>query len=172
MSKLRLMDKPDPDEFNIPASDTKGHNVRLWLRCIPMMGRMIEQIIQSGKFPYRTQGDLLRHAVHRHVNWLNQQEQVTSVAGQVDAILAVMKDEEMNNDFNLVFSKLDDRISQHISAGENPEAVRLILVIQNHINQMPDGYWKKRYRAQMADKYGRLVSGAGRANMATMEDED
>ena len=48
--------RPDPAEFRIPASDTKGHSARQWFRCIPAMARQIEQVIQARQFPYRTKG--------------------------------------------------------------------------------------------------------------------
>lgn len=171
MPNLRLIEKEEIDDFHIPASDTKGHSARHWFRCIPAMARQVEQIVQSRAYPYRTKGDLLRHALHRHMRWLNSITPVQTVSGQVDAIIEVMRDEEMNNDFSLVFNKLDERISNHMMVGESKEAARLILVIQSHINGMPDGFWKRKYKMRISEKYGNLISKTGRANMGTMEDD-
>jgi hypothetical protein len=151
------MPKLDPIEFRIPATDTKGHNARHWFRCIPVMARQVEQIIQSKKFPYRTKGDLLRHALHRHMGWLLSIEPVPSVSGQVDAILEIMRDEEMNNDFSLVFDKMAERVSQHLSSGSHREATRLIITIKNCITNMPDGFWKDKYKKHIEDRYGNII---------------
>lgn len=172
MPNLKLVDKQDLEDFQIPASDTKGHSARHWFRCIPAMARQVEQIIQARTFPYRTKGDLLRHALHRHMRWLNNINPTPTVSGQVDAILEIMRDEEMNNDFALVFNKVDERINNHIMLGENKEASRLVLVIQSHVNRMPEGFWKGKYKAKIAEKYGMLIKGTERASIGDMDDED
>ncbi len=171
MPDIRLFEKENNEEYHIPASDTKGHSARQHFRCIPAMSRMVEQVVQAKKFPYRTKGDLLRHALHRHMNWLNKQEPMPSIGGQVAAILEIMRDEEMNNDFSLVFAKLDDRINHHLQAGDKNEAVRLILIIKGHIGSMPDGFWKRKYEGKLEDKYGKLVGKANKAKINEWEDE-
>lgn len=160
-----LEEKPEPSEFRIPASDTKGHNARHWFRCIPVMARQVEQIIQAKKFPYRTKGDLLRHALHRHMGWLASMEPIPSVSGQVDAILEIMRDEEMSNDFSLVFDKMDERISQHMVNGAQREAMRLIMTIQTCIAEMPEGFWKDSYQKKLGKKYGSLLKGSDKCKL-------
>ena len=161
--------RPSADEFRISASDTKGHSARLWFRCIPAMTRQLEQILQARQFPYRTKGDILRHALHRHMRWLNTLEPISSVCSQVDAILELMRDEEMNNDFSLVFEKLEDRISRHTAEGSEKEAMRLLMIVQGHVGSMPDGFWKDKYKGKLQDKYGGLLKKATKANLGIME---
>lgn len=164
---LKLIKDP-VDEFIIPASDTKGHSARHWFRCIPAMARQVEQVVQAGVFPYRTKGDLLRHALHRHIRWLNNIEPTTTVSSQVDAILEIMRDEEMNNDFSLVFNKLDERINIHLSNGEDGEAARLVLMVQSHVGRMPDGFWKDKYAKKM-EKYRKIIKRSS-GNLGKLED--
>jgi len=169
---LRIVEKgegPNPDEFRIPASDTKGHSARLWFRAIPAMARQMEQVVQSKAFPYRTKGDLLRHALHRHMSWLGRQDDITSVSGQVDVILEIMRDEEANNDFQAVFSRLGERVTQHLTRGSTREAQRLILTVKRHIDRMPEGFWKDRYKEELMDRYGELANGGTRANLGDMK---
>lgn len=165
MSKERL----EPSDFRIPASDTKGHNARHWFRCIPVMARQVEQIIQAKKFPYRTKGDLLRHALHRHMGWLASMESIPSVSGQVDAIIEIMRDEEMNNDFDLVFEKMGERVAQHITNGAQREATRLVMTIQACITEMPDGFWKDKYKEQIKKKYGTIIEGNDKCNLSEVK---
>ena len=160
----------DPIEFRITASDTNGHSARHWFRTIPQMARQIEQVIAGKKFPYRTKGDLLRHALHRHISWLATQDKVLSVSGQVDAIVELMRDEEMAADFTTVFDKLSERISGHLSSGANGEATRLVRMVQDHIKSMPDGYWRDRYQRQMKERYGHLIDQQGKASLGRMEE--
>lgn len=158
-------------EFRIPASDMQGHSARHYFRTIPQMTRVVAMLVDSKKFPYRTKGDLLRHALHRHVKWLEKQDKVKSVSGQVNAIVELMRDEEMNSDFMLVFDKLAQRISVHLASGSLGEATRLLRVVQDHIKQMPDGYWRDRYNTQFKSKFGHLIKRNKKANLREVEDE-
>ena len=164
-----MKNKPDPMEFRIPASDTKGHTARQWFRLIPTMSRQIDQTVQAKIFPYRTKGDLIRHAVHRHMEYLSDLEPIVSTTGQVDAMLEIMRDEEMNNDFALVFTKMNERVNQHLSEGSRKEAARLVMIIQSHITKMPSGFWKDRYCKEMKKKFGDLIENTPKYKIGSTE---
>ena len=161
--------EPDHAEFRIPASDTKGHSARQWFRCIPSMARQVEQITQAKQFPYRTKGYLLRHALHRHMRWLASLEPLKTVSGQVDAILEIMRDEEINKDFSLVFARLEDRISSYMEDGDNREAARLVLIVQSHIKEMPSGFWKDKYQKKIKVQFGGLLKKATKLKLGNIE---
>ena len=157
------------DNYRISASDNQGHSARHWFRTIPQMARQVEQVVAGKKFPYRTKGDLLRHALHRHIQWLVSQGAITSVTGQVDAILEIMRDEEMNSDFIMVFDKMNERINGHLGAGATGEAVRLIRLVQDYVKVMPEGHWRERYTREIEMKFGHLVSGQDKAKLGNVE---
>jgi hypothetical protein len=159
------------EEYRIGASDTNGHSARHWFRTIPQMAMQVEQIMASKLFPYRSKGDILRHALHRHMGWLASQGAVSSISGQVDVILELLRDEEMNADFLMVFDKLSDRISNHLSSGSSGEATRLIRMVQDHVGSMPEGYWRKRYQDQITMKFGHLIKGNGRASLGQLDND-
>ena len=159
----------NPFEFRVAASDTKGHSTRNWFRCMPSMGRLVDQMVQSKAFPYRTRGDLLRHALSRHIRWLETLASVKSITAEVDTILEIMRDEEFYNDFMLVFDKLGERISSHMSGGSVGEARRLILATLDRINEMPDGHWKARYKKEVESKYGHIIEGAPKAKLGVVK---
>ena len=170
---LQLIDNEESEklaEFRVPASDTKGHSARQWFRCIPSMARQIEQVIQSKAFPYRTKGDILRHALHRHMQWLQTLDPVITICSQVDAMLELLRDEEMNNDFNVVFTRLDFRINHYLSDGSQEEAIRLVGVIRDHVERMPNGFWKDRYRSKLVKSYKDLLLKAPKCNLGKVED--
>ena len=163
--------KVDPLEFVIPASDNQGHSNRFWFRGNPQMAREVELMVTGTDFPYRTKGDLLRHAVHRHLKWLREQSRVTSVSQQVDLMINLMRDEELHADFLTVFEMLSTRISQHVSNGSEGEAIRLVRMAQDHIGGMPDSYWKDRYLRELEVKFGHLVKSSRKANLGSVEED-
>ena len=160
---------PPESEFRIAATDTKGHSTRHYFRTIPMMASLVQQIVESREFPYRRKGDLLRHALHRHVKWLATLAPIPTVMGQVEIILEILREQEMNRDFSNVFTQLEERIEAHRKGGENNEAARLVLVILTHIEDMPDGFWKGKYQERMKVEYGELLKKAKRANLGAIE---
>lgn len=164
---------PDPTQFRIPASDAKGHSVRFFFRAQPGHSKALESIIQSKKFPYRTKGDMLRHAFVRHLRWLDGIEHVPSVTAEVDAIMEVMRDDEFAADFGAVFDKIAQRISNHVGNGAMGEARRLLLTIMTHVRRMPEGYWRDKYDGEIKDKYGHLLRSANAASLrsSTIEDD-
>jgi len=165
-----MTETTDPMEFIVPASDNQGHSARHWFRSNPQMSRQVEQMVSGKKFPYRTKGDLLRHALARHLRWLTTQGGVTSITTQVDLMIDIMRDEEMNSDFLTVFDKLSSRISVHVSSGAEGEAIRLVRLIQQHISGMPEGYWRSRYEDEVRLKFGHLITNGHKAKLGLIDD--
>lgn len=84
------------EEWNVPAADNKGHSARVQVRIPPIISRCAEVLQQSGKFPYLTVEDLYRHAVIRHIYWLQSLD--TSIPRTTlfaaDAILKMAKSQQ------------------------------------------------------------------------------
>lgn len=149
----------DPESFRIPASDTHGHSERMWFRVQPGHNRQIGITLQSRWFPYRSSGDLIRHAIHRHLQWLESLAPVASVTKQVDAILELVRDDEFNDDFKEVFNRMGERVGAYIAGGQIDRARSMVARIASMIEEMPDGTWKDQYRGEISQKFGYLLRG-------------
>lgn len=164
------------DEWRVPASDSRGHSARVQFRVQPGMIREVDEIIQSRKFPYQGQSDLLRHALYRHLRYLETfamptgEPVVNSVGRMVDAILAVVQDDEYHNDFRLTMQLLNERITDHVRDGGHNEARRLVMQIVDLVNQMPAGYWQRKYSEELQAKWGSFLS-AGKVNLIALVDD-
>lgn len=161
----------DPAQFRVPASDTKGHSTRFFFRAQPGHGKQLEAIIQSKKFPYRTKGDLLRHAFVRHLRWLDSLEEIPSVTAEVDAIMELMRNDEFAADFSAMFEKMGELISYHMGHGAVGEARRLLLTIMAHVRRMPDGYWRDKYYSDINSRYGHILSSAESASLRNIQSD-
>ncbi len=156
---MTLMTIPTSDEFRVPGKDTQGHSSRVWCTVQPDHERLVDIIVQSRRFPYRTKGDLYRHAIDRHVKWLETLggEGISSIYQTVDVILDVMREEERHADFRAVFDPLATRIANYLSQGQIDMAASLAARINSHIEAMPDGMWKEKYQAEMVRRFGYLL---------------
>ena len=148
----------DIGEFRIPGSDTKGHYDRVFCRVMPGQALQIKTVLKSKRFPYRTEGDLERHAIYRHLKWLDTLEVLPSVTQQVDAMIEVLNQEEFQQDFIAVFQNVQSVVAQYTATGANGEARRVLATIINHVDGMPEGYWKTRYRHELEEKFGHLMN--------------
>lgn len=146
-----------PDEFRIPASDAQGHSSRVWTRIQPGHDRQLDVVANCGWFPYRTKGDVVRHAVKRHLDWLETLAAIPSVMKQVDAILAIMREEEANEDFRLVFDSLGVRVAKFLTEGKIDRARSLVSQVASHIDDMPEGYWRDQYKEELKSRFGYML---------------
>ena len=150
----------NPNDFHVPATDLKGHSARFQFRAAPTLARVLDTLIQSKQFPYRRIGDILRHATYRHVEWLKGVGSVSSVGGCVDAALDILRDDEMNADFLLLFEKLSERVGYYLKTGEDADAQKIVLRVKMQILSMPEDRWRDKYLAELERKFSRLLTGA------------
>ena len=160
-----MADQINPNDFHVPATDLKGHSARFQFRASPALARLLDTLIQSKQFPYRRIGDVLRHAAYRHIEWLKSVGHISSVGGCVDAALDMLRDDEINADFLLLFEKLGERVGYYLKTGEDADAQKIILRVKMQILSMPEDRWREKYLAELERKFGRLLSTAETANL-------
>lgn len=154
-----MTDDIDPREFIVPASDGKGHSDRIWLRIQPGHQRQMSIVLNSKWFPYKSNGDIVRHAIVRHLAWLTGLAPVPSVTAQVDSIMEMLREDEFNAEFKEVISRLDEQVSHYLAAGQIGRARSLVSRVMSKVDQMPDDDWKDTYKKTITDRYGSLLSG-------------
>jgi hypothetical protein len=162
----------DPASFRVPAKDGKGHDERIWVRIQPGHIQAMEAFVQSRKFPYRSIPELVRHAIFRHLHWLNNLGPVRSVTGAVDAILALLREDEFMAEFKQVLETMDARVYLHLNQGETNQARRIVLETLRHVKDMPEGFWKDKYVKTIEEKFSQLLKDAPKASLVNFSKED
>lgn len=151
----------NPDEFIVPAQDDKGHSARESVRVSNELQRDIEVIIQSRKFPYKTSGDLLRHAVVRHLEWIHRIEAgfpkhlLSAHLAQMD----MLREEEMRLAGHNVFKKLHEQVEAYLASGEPGEARRVAATVRSRLAGVADSAWKRRFESRFLRQYAALLNG-------------
>jgi hypothetical protein len=147
----------DEREYIIPAQDAKGHNVRLYCRAMPSVGRLVADVHASKKYPFRTMGDIIRWCVVNGAKRLAAGKGVPSVIAQVDAMIAVLQEDEFQLQF-MEFFNLQRRVVDHyLEAKAAGEARRVVARSRAQIEAMEDGYWKTRYKEELLHRFGKLL---------------
>jgi len=151
---------PNPDDFRISATDTNGHSTRMWCKVVPGHAAQIDAVVQSRKFPYRKMGDLIRHAISRHLAYLQAIAPVRSVMGEVDVILEICRQEEYAADFKASIDTISRLVTKHLDDNSKAEAGRLIMRVLHQIELMPEGHWRDKYKADILARFGHLIKDA------------
>ena len=149
----------DPDEFLIPASDSAGHGAKVWARVPPGILRQISELIAAGIFPYKTSSDLLRHALDRHLPYLNSLEPLPSITGQVEAANVVIRRQIHQQEFTTTMADLNRAVEACVKEGALGEARRLVSQVRHALKKMPDGYWRDRYLSELRERFEHLFDG-------------
>lgn len=167
--------KYKPEDFMIPAKDGQGQSVRFAVALQPAHDRQIAIILNSRVFPFKTPGDVARWCIHRGLTQLKVMEPVPSVLQQVEAMMQVLRDEEFHQQFQDFLLHAQRVIQRHVREGAHGEARRLTAALRAKVQQMPDGFWKKRYLKAIKEQFEHLLADKGsRVGIGTgsFEDDD
>jgi len=146
------------EEFNIAASDDRGHNAKIVFNVQPFIAKQAQQFVESRRFPYADKSALYRHGTYRHLKFLASLEgNVKTVMGQINVINKLFDDEEQSAAFQSTFQRLSSLISHYVGANEKIQAVRLITDVKQYLNEMPEGFWKRKYLEELDAKHGGFI---------------
>lgn len=165
MSKKPSNASDDSVEFNQPPSDGKGHSTMLTARIPPYMAMEMEQIFASRKFPYRTESDMVRHAIVRHLRWLRSMQPIDSpYLPMLEMMMAVVRETDEQNRCRKMLDDAWAAIRSLAKEGHESKARGLIDTLLAQAEKMRDPYWSEKYRKGIVDmvirgKLGHLVRG-------------
>src|SRR3989304_3096125 len=145
------------EEFHVPARDTRGQSERVWFKTQPGHLAQVGHVVSSKLFPYRDAGWLYRHAIARHLRWLDQLAPVKTIVSQVDAVIEVVREEEMQIDFQNTFTALGETVSKLIGNGMGGRARETLGRVREKLEMMPEGDWKRRYLSEFQQRFGVMM---------------
>lgn len=155
-------DNYNPSDFFVPVSDGSDNlSVNEGFRTTSQSDRQMEIILASKKFPYYvTKGDLLRHALHRHLVYLNKL--VPGVAPGIPAIEAIRETQRHQHDmakYEDQFKAIENTIGLLFSKGQQgvEAARRMVTKIYDDAGRIDDEYWRGYYLETLKKKYGYLL---------------
>lgn len=164
----------DLDEFVIPGSDDKGRKVTVTFNIHPNLDRQMDILLGSQRFPYANKKDLLRHSVARHCAWLLQIRKTIPkhYMAMFDADIELVREDEAGMKMERVFLTLEDRVNDHVTKGEQGEALRLISQIHQNLLKLKPSMWMRRFSERFLGHYGAWLRASKVAEMPNKDDEE
>lgn len=149
--------KYDEGEFLVGGGSSTETD-KIWARLHEGYIAQVRRIVDSKRFPYRDKSDVYKHAIVRHVLWLDTLE-----PGAVDrGVLHQLQQEEeliKHEQRKIRFIKHIDLISSVVSdimemPGGKKRVAWLLRKLRQHIDQMEDDFYKSYYERMWMDRFG------------------
>lgn len=153
----------DYDLWHIPPKDHVGHYERMGFQVPPHLYDAVQRIVQSRQLPFRNPGYFGRAALKIMVDLcLKLKPDIcNSVFMQAQTIIDILRHEEMDEEFGLIFERLSNRVAALLAKGAKPRAVELLIEILNNVRKMPQGFYRNQYLTELKEKYGEVLEGYG-----------
>ena len=136
-------------EWHLDASDKQGHTAALHARISPQVDQRIRIIVQQRIFPYPTVTHLIRHALLRHLRWLERRQPGSTNIARLEAATRILAEEHQNQEFEKLIGDLERRVSEYAREGQFRAAYNLMYEVRSSVEGMPEGYWRTKYLAAL-----------------------
>ena len=147
-----------PDSFIIPAGDDRGHSTRLQFRCSPAYGRRIDEVVQFRKFPYKTHSDLLRHALDRHLKYLDEEAPELELdMATIDVINRIINRKREEIDFMNSIESLTQTVYDFVKKEAHQKARETLRETLEVVDQVQDEYLRDSYKDEIKKRFGYLM---------------
>jgi len=147
-------------EFGVPALDSDGESRKSIFRHSRLWDRMFSEIIASKKFPFATKSDIIRYFCRRGFKWLAVQEPQVSCWAQNELEIELLNRDFSHGKLATMFDKLKDQVNAAILRGHQGDAIRLLQLSQETIQQMPDTQLRDSYMIRFNEEWGGVLSAA------------
>lgn len=122
-----------------PAGNKYGHSASIAAKLPPELYREIQAFVQSGRFPYKTNSDLVRHAVLLQCRALAEMEPGVAQTDLTDVLIEITRI-EIQSQRNLAV--IDDAVivlEDHLTRGRVDDARRFYANVYSLALDMPEG---------------------------------
>ncbi len=134
----------------VPAATKYGHSATLSCKVMPEMAAEIQALVQSGRFPFRTNSDLMRHSLDSTIRTLNDSEPGIINRDATELMQEIVTRERRYNELNNTVEEAVKMMGEAVAQGRMQDAKRIFQQTFSVISDMPEG--------EMLDNCQHLVS--------------
>lgn len=143
-------------EWMVPSQDAHGHSAKVISRIPPSYKHQMNLILQKGKFPWDTESDLVRVAIHRLLNdvaKVMEDPDVTSQQSILNSLVEVASQQMQYLHFRETLERCIITVQGQIAEGALPQARKLVATVKELIDDFEDPDWKLKYRTELLDRF-------------------
>lgn len=141
-----------------PPHNSEGISYTYQFRGVPQLEHWMDEVVYSRRFPYRNKRDIMRHALHRHMVWLQSHPGCPHAPSTVQIeMMRVLESEDYEQMFAHMMRKMEKLVSKALSEGNPTAAERLAKRLWLTISQIEAGPWREHYLKEVKAKYGKFL---------------
>lgn len=158
--------KYDPAEFIIPGQDAQGHSERIYCRVQPSVAMHIGRTVSDHKFPFRTNGDLIRWSVWTGLKLLDMLEPTPNTfLVRSEAVHALLREEIYQQEYMATLDSIQKVVQQYLSMGAKGEAARTVAKVKAQWEKIEEKYWREKCLSELKSRFGYLLETGGAAKL-------
>lgn len=151
--------KLDTEEFIVPGYDPTGRTVRIYLQTPPALNQALDEIMKSGKFPFKSKDDAFRWCVLRGIKVLRSMGAYISILPILEMTVLLGSTQLKLKMFEEFFDKLDGAILELLTSGfQEQRARKLVKAIEELILCMPSSSDRGLYLGELRRRWGHLLT--------------
>lgn len=125
----------------------------------------------AGVTPYRTKGELLRHALNRHLHWLETLIEEGALEGselvRYEAMRTTLAEEEYMAQFSEIIERASVVINTLKGRGRDARAAKVAYRLLEDAKGIQDPDWRAEYVTELKKRFGDLIKAQPRASFRT-----
>jgi hypothetical protein len=123
------------------------------------MVRALSVIVNSRLFPYQTPGDVIRHAVLRHLRWLHkvEPEMPRHFLAVLEGTADMVRDGDIVSRGQQVLETLVAKIGEEVEAGETDSATQKVAWVKVYVRDLPESKWKARFQRDFVRAFSKYM---------------
>lgn len=126
----------------VPAANKYGHSATLSCKVLPEMAVEIQALVQSGRFPFRTNSDLMRHALDCTIRILNDQEPGLINRDHTELMMEIVTQERRFAEMSGLVDEACRMMGEAVAQGRMQDAKRTYQQAFSVLSDLPDGEMK------------------------------
>lgn len=143
-----------------PPSDAEGHADHFQFRGVPQLRTMMSDVLHSRRFPYRDESQIMRHALHSHLSWLQTHPGCPRAQGTIlNSMMLIIEQEEYVQQFGEAMARAGRMIKVAQEAGNMEAAKELVEHLWDALNKMEPSPWKNSYIDSFRIRFQTLLTG-------------
>jgi hypothetical protein len=148
----------DEMEWAIPSYNKRGQSTRVQIKLPPEYESAYRVLIERGGFPYLTMEDAFRHAIYRHLSWLNAIRELRPATAYTAALTVchLMKDEMLKSQIEEAIDPFCKRLREYLDNGYVEAASVLLTRVLAAIQEVPQGPQRDQLEKAMTANAGRI----------------
>lgn len=148
----------DQNEFIIPVAGEDGGSMPMAFRCQPIYDRQITEMIAAKKFPYLSKGDVLRHALHRHLDYLHKLEPTLGTyIPMIEAINTSVRAQQDMIAFNNTLEAVANTVNSLIAIGMEQKAREIVASTWHQVQRFRDEAWREKFLSLIRAKFANMI---------------